>query len=543
MSDHLLEHGTRKTPQSEPILGSDQVENSAGGFVWEIDDVARLRRFLILGSEGGSYYASERKLTLSNVEVVARMAKTDGIRLVDEIVAISDAGRAPKNEQALYALAAAISFGETETKIYAGKALPKVARIGTHLYHFVAYVESMRGWGSISAKAVSEWYLGRELESLAYDAVKYRQRDGWSHRDLLRLSHPIPADAERDALFAWICGVEPRGVAGEVALPPMIVEGYERAQKATSPEETASLVHLHRLPREALLTEHLTDPVVWRALLDVGMPIGALVRNLANMTRLAVLEGDARARVLADLSDPEKIRKSRIHPLAILMALSTYASGKGFRGTNTWRPIASVIDALDAAFYLAFDNVEPTGKKHLIGVDVSGSMDWPQSKIAGTNLTSREAAAAMALVTVHAEEDVEVIAFTGGGGYGSTRRQVTPVGVSRRQRLDDVVALFRQMPAGGTDCALPFVYADQEKTGAEAFLVMTDNETWAGGIHPKQALDQYRQRNGIAARSAIVGFVSNPFSIADPNDPGMMDVAGFDTAAPALVADFFGGRI
>ena len=43
-------------PQSEP-LDERQVPNSAGGHAYPVDDMTRLQRFLILGSEGGSYYA------------------------------------------------------------------------------------------------------------------------------------------------------------------------------------------------------------------------------------------------------------------------------------------------------------------------------------------------------------------------------------------------------------------------------------------------------------------------------------------------------
>jgi hypothetical protein len=31
---------------------------------------------------------------------------------------------------------------------------------------------------------------------------------------------------------------------------------------------------------------------------------------------------------------------------------------------------------------------------------------------------------------------------------------------------------------------------------------------------------------------------SNGFTLADPNDRGMLDVVGFDTSVPAVVADF-----
>jgi 60 kDa SS-A/Ro ribonucleoprotein len=72
----------------------------------------------------------------------------------------------------------------------------------------------------------------------------------------------------------------------------------------------------------------------------------------------------------------------------------------------------------------------------------------------------------------------------------------------------------------------------------DAFVVLTDSETWAGATHPVQALREYRARSGIAAKLVVVGLVSNGFSIADPNDGGMLDVVGFDAAAPAVIADF-----
>ena len=94
----------RKTPQSEPIPGKDMVKNSAGGYVFAVDDWKRLQRFLVLGSEGGTYYVRERNLTIDNAQCVARCLKADGNRVVDMIVEVSDAGRAPSNDPALFAL-------------------------------------------------------------------------------------------------------------------------------------------------------------------------------------------------------------------------------------------------------------------------------------------------------------------------------------------------------------------------------------------------------------------------------------------------------
>src|SRR5262249_40867057 len=199
---HLLGSGG----QQDKLPG--MIENSAGGAAFPVDDWTRLERFLILGSEGGSYYANERKLTRENAEAVVRCLLADGPRTVETIVAVSDAGRAPKNDPALFALALAASSENEAARTAALAALPKVARTGTHLFQFAEAVNGLRGWGRGLRRAVANWYLAREVDALAYQAVKYKQREGWSHRDLLRLAHPQAGadDAVRRALFDWMCG-------------------------------------------------------------------------------------------------------------------------------------------------------------------------------------------------------------------------------------------------------------------------------------------------------------------------------------------------
>src|ERR1700747_515946 len=90
----LQRPGPRRAAQRFPLPGAGQVANSAGGYVFEADDWRALRRFLILGSEGGSYYATESKLPREGAQVLERCIAADGKRAVREIVAVSDAGRA-----------------------------------------------------------------------------------------------------------------------------------------------------------------------------------------------------------------------------------------------------------------------------------------------------------------------------------------------------------------------------------------------------------------------------------------------------------------
>ena len=528
----------RETAQSRPIPGSAQVKNSAGGYSWSVDDWARLDRFLILGSEGGSYYASQRALSIDNAEAILRCLAEDGTRLVDRVVEISRSGRAPKNDPAIFALALAAKLGDPQTRTRAYAAVSRVCRIGTHLMHFAEYAESFGGWGRGMRRAVARWYNNRPAERLAYQVVKYQARDGWSNRDLLRLSHPKASSPAHQELYRWVT----KGIwTGSEHRELDLIEAFERAKRVSDVNELIQLIHSHGLPRECIPTEWLVHPGVWEALL-VKMPMTAMIRNLATMTRIGLLTSMSQATrtVLARLGDSTRLHKARIHPIAVLSALLTYRAGHGVRGRHRWQPVGRIVDALDSAFYASFGAVEPTGKRTLLGLDVSGSMACGQ--IAGVpGLTPRVASAAMALITATVETEYGFVAFTGGNWSSKTPKvgsSLRELDISPRQRLDDVIRRIDRLPFGATDCALPMLWALEKRIPVDMFAIYTDSETWVGHIHPVQALNKYRREMGIPAKLIVVGMVSNGFTIADPNDAGMLDVVGFDTATPAVMSAF-----
>jgi len=519
----------QETPQTQPIVGreAEMAPNNAGGFTFTITPWDQLDRFLILGTEGGTYYQKEQAITVQNAQNVLRLIGEDGVRVVNRIVEISDSGRANKNDPALFALAMAAASDNVDTRRAALNALPKVARIGTHLFHFAEYVNGMRGWGRALQRGVADWYLNMPVDKLATQVVKYQSRDGWSHRDVLRLAKPVVKDDEaRNAILRWSVG-KPQTV-----LHPTI-QAFEDAKVAQSAKDIVRLIVDHNLPREAIPTQYLNDATVWEALL-VNMPLEATLRNLAKMTSIGLLSpmSAAEKSIKAKLSDADVIRKARLHPMKVLSAFLTYGSGRGVKGSLTWNPVRGVVDALDQAFYASFKNVVPTGKNTLLALDVSGSMTW--ENCAGIpGLTPRVGSAAMALITANVESSYEFMAFTSGNN-GISELKVSP-----RQRLDDVVNTINRMNMGGTDCSLPMVHALSSKLPVESFAVYTDNETYAGRMAPSEALKKFRNSMGIPAKLAVVGMTSTGFSIADPKDAGMMDFVGFDASAPAIMADFF----
>ena len=86
-------------------------------------------------------------------------------------------------------------------------------------------------------------------------------------------------------------------------------------------------------------------------------------------------------------------------------------------------------------------------------------------------------------------------------------------------------------------------YAMAKKIPVDCFEVSTDNETWAGEVHPWVALEDYRQKMGIDARLVCVAMTATEYTVADPNDPRQLDVVGFDTSVPAIMSDFIKGEI
>jgi 60 kDa SS-A/Ro ribonucleoprotein len=533
-----------------------------------------LERFLILGSNAPTYYANAQKLTKDNAANIRECLKADGKGTVDKIVEISQAGRAPSNDPALFALAVAATpaFSSPEVAQYATSQLNKVARTGTHLMHFADYVSSMRGWGRNLKNAFGQWYTDKNEGQLAYQLAKYQNRDGWGTKDLLSLAHVKTADARKSALLAWarVGGLDalkneaeswtrtvrtkngktpynltPEEIAvrrgrfqsaysiltGDEA--PKLIAAMEAAKKATTKGEIVKLILEGGLTHEMIPTQFKKEPEVWDALLQ-KMPLMAMVRNLGQMSKIGLLKplSDATKLVVSRLTDQEYIRKSRLHPLAIMLAQGTYRQGHGMRSDATWDVVPTVVDALEDSFYLAFANVVPTGKSILIGLDVSGSMSM--AYIGATGISAAQAGAAMALVIARTEPNYAIYGFS---------TQFVDLGITKKDTLQSAMKKTSDRNFGGTDCAIPMIYAGQKGLVVDSFLTITDSETWAGRSQPIQALQQYRKARGKNDVSMIVmGMTATEFSIADPKDPYNLDVVGFDANAPVLVADFMRGN-
>ncbi len=537
----------KATPQSKPIPGreEDQSVNNAGGYVFEVSDWQRLERFLILGTEGGTYYSSEPELTYENSATLLRCIAKDEQEVLRILHSFSVEGRTPRQNVTLFSLAMLAAHGSNDVgfRNTMVASFRSVVRTGYQLFIFCRYLKSQRGFSRFHRRLISQWYTAADPSWLAYQIAKYQSREGWSHKDVILLSRPKTENPVINKLIRYAIGKW-----DEKSPLPAVLAGMESIKpEETKPLRVAAVVRESGLTHEMVPSYAKAFPAVWEALAD-KMPLGALFRNLGNLSHKEVLAPSKIKRiaeVAGRLSDEAAIKKARVHPVQVLSAIKVYGQGRGVRGSLTWAVDAKICGALEDAFDKSFKSIEPTGKRFLVALDVSGSMSAPVAGLPG--ISCAEGSAAMALSFVYTEENVSVVSFSCGGRreYGWMHRNVAnpndglePMPLHRRTSFTQAMEEASRRNFGGTDCALPMRYATKHEIPVDVFVVLTDSETWHGTIHPSQALEEYRNKFNKNAKLVVVAMTANKFSIADPKDPGMLDVVGFDANVPKIIQSF-----
>lgn len=518
------------TPPTSPIKGRESEMQIAAGsshYVFTEDPFVVLKRFLILGTESSTMYESSSKLSDKNTSNLEKCLNTDPSRTIRVITEVSTSGAGIKNDTAIYALAVAASSPKQSTRKLAFDAIPVVCRTGTHFLMFVSFADSMRGWGTGFKDAVWNWYDEQfAAGKLDYQLAKYRNREGWTHKDVLRMIHrPV---AKMDSRVARLIGVVAKG---HVAPEGSFLALLEEAKDVKKGREMVKLLQGYPgATWEMLPTEALNFPEVWEYFVSQGMPYTALLRNLNRITAQG-LTGTFSAtekKIIEDLTNVEKIRKALVHPLNILIAKLTYGSGRSVKGSSIWTPNPRITSALEDAFLKSFDVQESTGKNILVALDVSGSMGWSNLKdIPG--LTPAVVTGVMSLALVKAEENVVVHGFAD---------RFVDLGITKQDNLESAIRKVQKNNFGGTDCTIPVRHARAKSIPVEAFLVMTDNETNCGPSHAANELKKFRQTVNPNAKMIMAAMTATDRSITDPKDPLSLAIAGFDPSLPKIVQTF-----
>jgi hypothetical protein len=275
------------------------------------------------------------------------------------------------------------------------------------------------GIGRGIRRVFGEYFYSRTGIEIANLMTKYQNREGWNIKDVLTLIHidskKMKDDGGRLAIehvfktkeeFAPILAEAPPTADRVKQLLSAIKEIHTIAERPLQPpanpslaglsnyqytEELNRIVHLINtigLCREQLPSQLFKYRKVWEALLQSkgangkgkGMPLTALIRNLGKLStaEIGIIAPAAMTPSVKDIcdriTDAADIKRSKIHPYNVLVAMLTYQKGAGDKGSLVWAANPNVVAALDKAFKLAFQNITPTGKRIKIALDVSGSM-------------------------------------------------------------------------------------------------------------------------------------------------------------------------
>jgi 60 kDa SS-A/Ro ribonucleoprotein len=549
MRDPLARVAALATPQSQPLRGRAQVQNAAGGYVFEKSAWTKLEDFLILGTAGGTYYTTEDTLTTTNVDWLIDAIAEDGPRVVALVTDISTARppRAPKPRACLFALAAAAAIGDAETKQAVKAVFPRVVRTTDHLAQFFGYWKNLAGKpvagrgtspviGRAMRSAFASWFDAGDVHDVAFRALKARQRvtpsgENMALRDIIRIAHPAGRTDQHRALIGWLAGRVDDEHAREL-LPDL--DSFLAAQAVTTPREAVEVIRQRRVPWEFLPSAVLSDKTVWDEL-AATIGLTALIRNLARMTRIGSIVpfGPTTDLVVRRITSPDGLAGARIHPMDAYLALKVYGSGRSQpaprKPANTWIPVGAVTDALEAAYEVSFGTVEPSGRRLLVAVDSSGSMTHGVVTAGGSPLgRAYEVANAMAAMLARIDgKNVHVIDVD------------TTVHRSKVTAATNLRELANWRPSGGgTDMGASLRWARQQSLAVDGVVILTDNETWAGRSHPDEELAAYRQTVNPDVRVIVVSMTAAGYGIADPASENVLQVAGLDASLPMLIGGF-----
>ena len=272
------------------------------------------------------------------------------------------------------------------------------------------------GIGRGIRRVFGDYFYSRTGIEIANLTTKYQNREGWTIKDVLTLIHIDPKKMKDDGgrlaiehVFktkeeftqilatapptaeptkTFLCAIKEIHTIIERPLKPAAAATAATAQSAEELNRIVQLINQVGLCREQLPSQLFKQRKVWEALLTnkgtngkgKGMPLTALIRNLGKLstTEIGIITPGGSPpltqHICDSITDAADIKRSKIHPYNILVAMLTYKKGSGDKGGLMWTPNPNVVAALDKAFKLAFQNITPTGKRIKIALDVSGSM-------------------------------------------------------------------------------------------------------------------------------------------------------------------------
>lgn len=499
-------------------LPATDVVNEAGGVAYRFDSRHALAQYAATGCLNGTFYASASDQLAG---VIALCGQVEPEFIARTALYARQKGYMKDLPALLVAILSVRGPGLMAEIFERVIDSPKMLR------NFVQIVRSgaigRKSLGTLPKRLVLQW-LEKRSDKQLFDASVGNDP---SLADIIRMVHPKPATASRQALFGYLIG-RPHDAA---ALPEIVkeFESYKAADDRRGMETPD-------IPFQMLTALGLGawewKSIAYRASWQTTR------MNLNTFARHGVFEDASLALTIADrLRNPKLIEAARVFPYQLLVA---------YRNTSQKLP-ACIADALQDALDIAMRNVPQVDGKVYVFPDISGSMHGPLTGYrqgSSSSVRCIDIAALVSAAMLRKNTQAEVIPFESDAIPPETVR------LNPRDSVMTNAAKLAALPAGGTNCSAPLRYLNQRRATGDLLIYVSDNESWVDSpIHGRfggnatETLKQwalFKRRNPRARMICIDVQPCLSTQVKERDD--VINVGGFSDQVFNLIAAVAGGE-
>lgn len=481
--------------------------NQAGGVAYAYGAEAKLAQLAATGTLADGFYAT------GDAQLADALAAAQAVspEFVAKAAIYARKSGAMKDMPAL--LAAYLTVGDPDLAVTVFR---RVIDNGRMLRSFVQIMRSgqigRRSLGTRPKRLVKTWLEQASMQSLMMAATG---KDP-SLADIVRMVHPTPATAERRAFYGWLIGTP-----YDVAALPAEIAGFEAWKRDPSGElPPVPFEWLTAFPLCAKQWGVLATRMGWQAL---RMNLNTLARNGA-----FAVEGVTES-VAARLSDAEALRKVRVMPYQLMVAMSQVGDSVPLKVQ------AALEDALEASLA----KVPMLSGNVVVCLDVSGSMSSPATgyrKGASSKVRCIDIAALVAAAVLRKNRQARVLPFECG---------VVNLKLDPKARVAINAARLASVGGGGTNVSAPLTLLNKERATVDTVVIVSDNESW---LDPSRrgATATMAEWNRLKARNSgakLICIDIQPYGTTQAKDrKDILNVGGFTDAVFDVIARFAKGE-
>jgi 60 kDa SS-A/Ro ribonucleoprotein len=482
--------------------------NMAGGSAYALSAEQTLAQYAATGCLNATFYASaDEQLSV----VLELAAKVDPAFVAKTAIYCRERGYM-KDMPALLAAALTVRGQEYLPAVFA-----RVITNGKMLRNFVQIMRSgavgRKSLGSRPKKLIQAWLNTATEKELLNASIGTNP----SLADVVKMVHPKPVEAWREAFFAWLIGKP----FAQASLPPL-------TQAYLAYKDDRSLA-LPDVPFQMLTALELSASD-WARIASQGS--WQMVRmNLNTFARQGVFALDGTTQqVAAKLRDAESIAKARAFPYQLLAAYKSVSEAV----PQTIR--VAIEDALETSLA----NVPAIEGQVVVCADVSGSMSSPVTGARGTASSSVrciDVAALVAAATLRKNPSAIVLPF---------EADVVKLDLNARDTVLTNAQKLASIGGGGTNCSAPLRKLNRDKTKVDLVVFVSDNESWVdstrmGATAVMQEWAELKVRNPAARLVCIDVQPSGTTQAA--GQPDILNVGGFTDEVFKITAAFAAGQL